>query len=64
MLLKDLNRIDSNYHYRFITTNETDGIGEPLRLPIFLLNETDIALLLQASNHSQLPIIERMLKLS
>ncbi len=61
---KDLNRIDSNYHYRFITTNETDGIGEPLRLPIFLLNETDIALLLQASNHSQLPIIERMLKLA
>ena len=61
---KDLNRIDSNYHYRFLTTNETDGIGEPLRLPIFLLNETDIALLLQASNHSQLPIIERMLKLA
>ena len=52
---KDLNIID---------TNETDGIGEPLRLPIFLLNETDIALLLQASNHSQLPIIERMLKLA
>ena len=61
---KDLNRIDSNYHYRFLTTNETDGIGEPLRLPIFLLNETDIALLLQASSHSQLPIIERMLKLA
>ena len=61
---KDLNEIDSNYHYRFITTNETDGVGEALRLPIFLLNETDIALLLQASNHSQLPIIERMLKLA
>ena len=61
---KDLNKIDSNYHYRFLTTNETDGIGETLRLPIFLLNETDIALLLQASNHSQLPIIERMLKLA
>ena len=61
---KDLNKIDSNYHYRFFTTNETDGIGETLRLPIFLLNETDIALLLQASNHSQLPIIERMLKLA
>ena len=61
---KDLNKIDSNYHYRFITTNETDGVGEALRLPIFLLNETDIALLLQASNHSQLPIIERMLKLA
>ncbi len=61
---KDLNKINPNYNYRFITTNETDGIGEPLRLPIFLLNEDDLTLLLQATEHSQLPIIERMLKLA
>ena len=61
---KDLNKINSNYNYRFITTNETEGKGEALRLPIFLLNEDDLSLLLQATNHSQLPIIERMLKLA
>ncbi len=61
---KDLNRINQNYNYRFITTNETEGKGEPLRLPIFLLNENDLTLLLQATDHSQLPIIERMLKLA
>ena len=61
---RNLNEINSNYHYRFITTNEADGIGEPLRLPIYLLNVQDIALLLQATTHSQLPIIERMLKLA
>ena len=61
---KDLNKINPNYNYRFITTNETDGIGEPLRLPIFLLNEDDLTILLQATEHSQLPIIERMLKLA
>ena len=61
---KDLNKINSNYNYRFITTNETEGKGETLRLPIFLLNEDDLSLLLQATNHSQLPIIERMLKLA
>lgn len=61
---KDLNRINPNYNYRFITTNETEGKGEPLRLPIFLLNENDLTLLLQATDHSQLPIIERMLKLA
>ena len=61
---KDLNKINPNYNYRFITTNETDGVGEPLRLPIFLLNEDDLTLLLQATDHSQLPIIERMLKLA
>ena len=61
---KDLSKINSNYNYRFITTNETEGKGEPLRLPIFLLNEADLTLLLQATEHSQLPIIERMLKLA
>ena len=61
---KNLNQIDQNYHYRFLTTNETEGKGEPLRLPVYLLNEADLALLLQATEHSQLPIIERMLKLA
>ena len=61
---KDLNKINPNYNYRFITTNEVDGVGEPLRLPIFLLNEDDLTILLQATEHSQLPIIERMLKLA
>ena len=60
----NLNSINPNYHYRFFSTNEVDGIGEKLRLPIWLLNANDLALLLQATNHSQLPIIERMLKLA
>lgn len=61
---KNLNSINPNYHYRFYSTNEVDGIGEKLRVPIWLLNANDLALLLQATNHSQLPIIERMLKLA
>ena len=60
----NLSSINPNYHYRFITTNETENIGEKLRLPIFLLNAQDLALLLQCTTHSQLPIIERMLKLA
>lgn len=61
---KDIDKISPDYHYRFITTNETEGKGEPLRLPVYLLKEDDIALLLQATSHTQLPIIERMLKLT
>ena len=61
---RDLNAIDSNFNYRFYSTNEADGIGEKLRLPIWLLNVDDLCLLLQITNHSQIPIIERMLKLS
>ena len=61
---RNLNEIRDTYHYRYISTNETEGLGEPLRLPIYLLNKDDLALLLQCTNHSQLPIIERMLKLA
>ena len=59
-----LNSINGNYNYRYISTNEVDGLGEKLRLPIYLLNKDDLALLLQCTSHSQLPIIERMLKLA
>ena len=60
----NLNQINPQYNYRFISTNETEGIGEKLRLPVYLLNKDDLALLLQCTSHSQLPIIERMLKLA
>ena len=60
----NLNEIDPKFHYRYISTNEVEGLGEKLRLPIYLLNKDDLALLLQCTNHSQLPIIERMLKLA
>ena len=60
----NLNQINPKYNYRYISTNETEGLGEKLRLPIYLLNKDDLALLLQCTSHSQLPIIERMLKLA
>lgn len=59
----NLNSIDSKYNYRFISTSN-DKIGERLRIPIYLLNNDDLALLLQCNSHSQLPIIERMRKLA
>lgn len=60
----NLNAINPNYHYRYFSTNEDDPNAERLRIPIYLLNEDDLALLLQVTSHSQLPIIERMLKLA
>lgn len=61
---RNLNEINSNYNYRFYSTNEMNNGAERLRIPVFLLNVSDLALLLQVTNHSQLPIIERMLKLA
>ena len=61
---KNLNEINPNFHYRFFSTNEVEGIGEKIRIPIWLLNVDDLCLLLQITNHSQIPVIERMLKLA
>lgn len=60
---KNLNQINPNYSYKFITTNPVDETDSLLQIPIFLLNLDDLALLFQASSHSQLPILERTLKL-
>ena len=60
-----INEINPNYHFKFYTTNRQqlkEG-GELLRIPLWLLTLDDFALLLNAERHSQLPIIERMLKL-
>lgn len=61
---RNLSSINPNYNYRFISTNEVEGLGEALRIPIYLLSVDDLALLLNVTNHSQLPIIERMVKLA
>lgn len=61
----NINQINPNYNFKFYTTNKAqlkEG-GEMLRIPLWLLNIDDFALLLNAERHSQLPIIERMLKL-
>ena len=57
-----LNKINSNYNYKFITTNPTEPTDYLLKIPVNLLTLDDVALLLQANSHSQLPILERSIK--
>ena len=59
-----LHKINENYSYKFITTNPVDQDDVPISIPTHLLNLDDFALLLQASNHAQLPIIERTIRLA
>lgn len=61
---RDINKINQNYHYRLLTTQDNYEEGEPLLLPIYLLNVDDLALLLQCNNHSQISILEKMLDLA
>lgn len=59
-----LNQFNPNYQYKFITSNPTEDSDVLLKIPVFLLTIDDICLLLQADNHHQYTIIERMLKLA
>ncbi len=59
-----LNELNPNYSYKFITTNPTDPTDQRLAIPVHLLNLDDMTLLLQVSSHTQIPIIERALKLA
>ena len=59
-----LNEVNPNYQFKYYTTNRTDTNGELIRIPLWLLDIDDFALLLQAEKHSQLQIIEKMIKLA
>ena len=59
-----INQINPNYSYKFITTNPTNPTDQLLQIPVHLLNLDDLTLLLQASSHTQIPILERTLKLA
>lgn len=58
-----LHDVNSKLGYKAYTTNVIDPDCEILRIPVWLLDVDDLALLLDASSPSQLPIIEKTLKL-
>ena len=58
-----LHDINSKLGYKAYTTNIIDPDCEILRIPVWLLDVDDLALLLDANTPSQLPIIEKTLKL-
>ena len=60
---REINKKNSNFNFKYYTTNKNDPEGICLRIPLWLLGIDDLALLLGATEHTQLPIIERMLKL-
>ena len=61
---RSINQYNPDYQYKFITSNIQEDTDVPLEIPMCLLKLDDMALLLQASTHSQLPIIERTIRLA
>lgn len=59
---KDINKINPNYNFKYYTTNKSAPKENILSIPLWLLSVDDYALLLQAETHSQVSIIESMLK--
>lgn len=58
-----LHDFNNQLNYKAYTTNINDAESNLLRIPLWLLDVDDIALLLGATESSQLPIIEKALKL-
>ncbi len=59
-----IGEVNPEYQFKYYTTNKRDTSGELLRIPLWLLDIDDFALLLNADKHSQLQIIEKMIKLA
>ncbi len=60
----NLHKVNPNLNYKSYTTNtENTNDEEILRIPVWLLDVDDLALLLDANNPTQLPIIEKTLNL-
>lgn len=60
---KDLYKKSPNISFKTFTTNTKFSESEIIRIPLWLLGVDDIALLLSVENQTQLPIIEKALKL-
>ena len=58
-----LNEVVPEINFKYYTTNVDEDIDKVLRIPLWLLDVDDIALLLECDKTSQLPIIEKALKL-
>lgn len=58
-----IHEVNPRLGYKAYTTNIVDPDCEILRIPVWLLDVDDLALLLDANSPSQLPIIEKTLKL-
>ena len=62
--LRDVSRINLNLNFKFYTTNVNQTDGQILNLAGWLLDIDYMALVLRSETHSQITIIERMLKLA
>ena len=60
---ENIKKVNMNLNYKTYTTNTKNPETDILRIPLWLLDVDDLALLLDVTTPNQLPIIEKTLKL-
>ena len=58
-----LHNVVPEINFKYYTTNTDEDMDKVLKIPLWLLDVDDIALLLECESQSQLPILEEALKL-
>ena len=60
---KDIHQINPNFNYKLYTTDKSDPTGNPIKIPLWIMEVDDYANILDITDYFQINIIEKMLSL-
>ena len=58
---RDINKVNPNFNYKLYTTDKDDPNGNPIKIPLWIMDVDDYANLLDITDYFQINIIEKML---
>ena len=58
---RDINKINPNLNYKLYTTDKDDPSGNPIKIPLWIMDVDDYANILDITDYFQINIIEKML---
>ena len=58
---RDINKLNPNFNYKLYTTDKDDPSGNPIRIPLWIMDVDDYANILDVTEYFQINIIEKML---
>lgn len=58
---KDINKVNPNFNYKLYTTDKDDPSGNPIKIPLWIMDVDDYANILDVTDYFQINIIEKML---
>ena len=58
---REINKINPNFNYKLYTTDKDDPSGNPIKIPLWIMDVDDYANLLDVTDYFQINIIEKML---